>query len=295
VQAGFLTKLKDKVAIVTGSGRGIGRAIALAFAREGADVVALSRTQSEVMETATQVGALGRRALALEAGVSKKEDVERVVRSTMHEFGKVDVLVNNAGILGPVGPVVDNDVEEWIRTININLIGTFLCTKMVLPIMIERRRGKIINLSGGGATGPRPRFSAYAASKAAVVRFTETLAEEVKEFNIQVNAIAPGALSTRMHNQVLAVGEAAGDEELALSRRVKEGRGTPFEVPAGLAVFLASDESDGLTGRLISAVWDDWRGMSKERIEEIMGRELYTLRRIDDFFFTRTERQPGKK
>jgi len=258
-------------------------------------VVVLSRTQSEVAETATQVGALGRRALALKADISEKEDVERVVRSTVHEFGKVNILVNNAGILGPVGPVVDNDVEEWIKTVNINLIGTFLCSKMVLPVMIERRRGKIINLSGGGATGPRPRFSAYAASKAAVVRFTETLAEEVKEFNIQVNAIAPGALDTRMHDEVLAVGEAAGEKELALSRRVKEGRGTPFEVPADLAVFLASDESDGLTGRLISAVWDDWRSMSKEKIEEIMGRELYTLRRIDDFFFTHIERQPKKK
>jgi len=288
-------KLEDKVAIVTGSGRGIGKAIALAFAKEGADVVVLSRTQSEAAETATRVKALGRRALALKADVSKKEDVGRIVRSTVHEFGKVDVLVNNAGTLGPVGPAVDNDVEKWIKTVNINLIGTFLCSKMVLPIMINRRQGKIINLSGGGATGPRPRFSAYAASKAAVVRFTETLAEEVKEFNIQVNAIAPGALNTRMHDQVLAVGEAAGERELALSRRVKEGRGTPFELPTVLAVFLASDESNGLTGRLISAVWDDWRNMSKERIEEIMSRELYTLRRIDKVSFTPTERQPKKE
>jgi len=256
--------------------------------------VVLSRTQSEVAEPATQVGALGRRALALKVDVSKREDVKRMVRSTIHEFGKVDILVNNAGILGPVGPVVDNDVKEWIKTVNINLIGAFICTKMVLPIMIERRQGKIINLSGGGATGPRPRFSAYAASKAALVRFTETLAEEVKEFNIQVNAIAPGALNTRMHDQVLAVGEAAGERELALSRRVKNGKVTPFEVPAALAVFLASDESDGLTGRLISAVWDDQRGMSKERIEEIMSKELYTLRRIDDIFFTSTERQLKK-
>jgi len=247
-----------------------------------------------VAEPATQVGALGRRALALKVDVSKREDVKRMVRSTIHEFGKVDILVNNAGILGPVGPVVDNDVKEWIKTVNINLIGAFICTKMVLPIMIERRQGKIINLSGGGATGPRPRFSAYAASKAALVRFTETLAEEVKEFNIQVNAIAPGALNTRMHDQVLAVGEAAGERELALSRRVKNGKVTPFEVPAALAVFLASDESDGLTGRLISAVWDDQRGMSKERIEEIMSKELYTLRRIDDIFFTSTERQLKK-
>lgn len=278
-------KLKDKVAVVTGAGRGIGRAIALALAREGAGVVVVSRTPSEVEETAARIRALGRRALALRVDVSLLEDVERMVKSTIREFGRIDVLVNNAGILGPIGPLIENDVERWIETIKVNLIGTFLCCKAVLPVMVKQCKGKIINLSGGGAAYPRPRFSAYATSKAAVVRLTETLAEEVKEFNIEVNAIAPGAVYTRLHDQVLNVGSKAGRKDLEVSRRVKKTGGTLPEVFATLAVFLASDDSDGLTGRLISAVWDDWRDISKERIEKIMSRDLYTLRRIDGFLF----------
>lgn len=272
-------KLNDKVAIITGASRGIGRAIALAFAREGADVVVVSRKLSEVEETATQVRTLGRRALALRVDVSLMEDVESMVKSTLQEFGRIDVLVNNAGILGPVGPLVENDANHWVGTIRVNLIGTFLCCKAVLHIMIKQGGGKIINLSGGGAAYPHPRFSAYATSKAAVVRLTETLAEELKEFNIQVNAIAPGALNTRLQEEILAAGEVAGEKALAEAKKVKETGGTPLDVPAALAVFLASDESDGLTGKLISAVWDDWQNMGK-RVSEIMSSDLYTLRRV---------------
>lgn len=283
--ASFPMKLKDKVAIVTGAGRGIGRAIALAFAREGADVVVVSRTLSEVDETAVQASALGRRGLPLKVDVSRREDVESMVKSAVEEFGRIDVLVNNAGLLGPVGPLVENDVERWVDTINVNLTGTFLCCKAVLPIMIKQGGGKIINFSGGGAAYPRPRFSAYAASKAAVVRLTETLAEELKEFNIHVNAIAPGAINTRIQEEILAAGEVAGEKALAEAKKVRETGGTPSDVPAALAVFLASDESDGLTGKLISAVWDDWQSMGAERIKEIELKGLYTLRRIDGVFF----------
>lgn len=270
-------KLKNKIAIVTGAGRGIGRAIALAFAKEEADLIVVSRTLSEVMETAKQTEDLGRQALALRVDVSKWEDVDNMVNLTLQKFGKIDVLVNNAGILGPVGTLAENDANQWIKTVNVNLIGTFLCCRAILPIMIKQRKGKIINLSGGGALYPRPHFSAYATSKAAVVRLTETLAEETKKFNIQVNAIAPGAIKTRLHDQVLAAGEAAGGKALAESRKVKEKGGTPAELPVGLAVFLASDESNGLTGRVISAVWDNWQEMD-ERIPEIMSTDWYTSR-----------------
>ena len=272
-------KLKDKVAIVTGAGRGIGKAIALTFAEEGAHVVVVSRSLPEVMETAAQAEALGRHALALKVDVSKKEAVAHMVGSAVKEFGKIDILVNNAGIQGPIGLMVENDIEHWAETINVNLIGTFLCIKAVLPVMLKRRQGKIINLSGGGATSSRPHFSAYASSKAAVVRLTETLAEEVKVFNIQVNAIAPGAVNTRMLEQVLAAGDAAGEKTQAEAKKQLETGGTPPKKAAALAVFLASDESDGLTGRLISAVWDDWQGMVG-RIPEITASDLYTLRRI---------------
>lgn len=272
-------KLKDKVAIVTGAGRGIGKAIALAFSREGASVVVVSRTLTEVTETASEVQALGCRALPMKVDVSDREEVENMVSSVLQQFEKLDILVNNAGVQPPIGPVTENDPDQWLKTVIINLGGTFLCSRAVLPVMMKRRQGKIINLSGGGATSPRPYFTAYAVSKTAVVRFTETLAEEVKAYNIQVNAIAPGAVNTRMLEEVIAAGEIAGATALDGARRQMETGGTPPEKAAALVVFLASNESNGLTGRLISAVWDDWKGMAAQ-VEEIMTSELYTLRRV---------------
>jgi len=274
-------KLAGKAAIITGAGRGIGRAIALAFAQEGADMLVASRTLSEVADTAEEAQALGRRALALKVDVSNREEVERMVARALEEFGKVDILVNNAGVYGSIGPLADNDPEKWVQTVRINLFGSFFCARAVLPFMIRQRRGKIINLSGGGAASPLPNFSAYAASKAAIVRLTETLAEEVKGFSIQVNAIAPGAVNTRLMDEILAAGAAAGEEMLARTRRQKETGGVAPERAAALAVFLASEESNGLSGRLISAVWDDWQSMSS-RIEQIMASDLYTLRRVTE-------------
>jgi 3-oxoacyl-[acyl-carrier protein] reductase len=272
-------RLAGKAAVITGAGRGIGRAIALAFALEGADVLVASRTLSEVTATAEGVRALGRNALALNVDVSNREEVDRMVARGIEELGKVDILVNNAGTYGFIGPVADSDPEKWVQTVGVNLFGAFYCTRAVLPFMIRKRRGKIINLSGGGASSPLPNFSAYAASKAAIVRLTETLAQEVEEHNIQVNAIAPGAVNTALTDALLAAGPAAGEEMLAQARRQKEDGGVPPERAAALAVFLASEASDGLSGRLISAVWDDWENMNG-RIEQIMASDLYTLRRV---------------
>ncbi len=280
-------QLLDKVAIVTGGGRGIGRAIALAFAREGADVVVASRTPQEIEETAAEIQALGRRGLAVKADISQWDEVNHLVEETLSAFGRIDILVNNAGIQGPIGLLVENDVEEWVNTIRVNLAGTFFCIKAVLPHMIERRRGKIVNLSGGGATSPRPRFTAYAASKAAIVRLTETVAEEVRPFNIQVNAIAPGAVNTRMLEEVLAAGEAAGEAELAQARRRLEEGGTSPERAAELAVFLASSDSDGVTGKLISCVHDRWNQWDQGTLAILLTSELYTLRRIDPYNIAR--------
>ena len=275
-----MVKLGGKIAIVTGGGRGIGKAIALAFAREGADLILVSRTMSEVEKTAAEVRELGGRGLPVKADVSKRIDVTNMVNGAIEQFGIVDILVNNAGIQGPIGLMAESDVDNWIRTVNINLIGSYLCTRAVLPAMIRRKKGKIINLSGGGSTYPRPYFTAYSASKAAVVRLTESLAEEVRDFNIQVNAIAPGAVNTRMLAQVLGAGEAAGEKAFAEAKLIKERGGTPPELPAGLAVFLASSESNGLTGRLISAVHDDWHRIP-EQIPQIISSDIYTMRRIN--------------
>jgi 3-oxoacyl-[acyl-carrier protein] reductase len=271
-------RLGNKVAIVTGAGRGIGSAIALAFAREGADLVLTARTLHELEDTATQARAMGQRALALRADASHGQEVEAVVARALAQFGRIDILVNSAAVQPPIGPLWENDPDEWLRTIVVNVGGVFLFCWAVLPIMIRQGGGTIINLSGGGATSPRPYFSAYGASKAAVVRLTETLAQEAKEHNIQVNAIAPGAVDTRMTDQVLAAGAAAGERAVAEARRVKEERASP-RAAAELAVFLASGESAGLTGRLISAIWDDWRSLLSN-LDEVMASELYTLRRM---------------
>jgi len=274
-------RLRDKVAIITGGGRGIGKAIGLALAREAAHLVLAARTLPEVQAAVADVQALGCLALGVKADVSKPEDVEAMVASALAEFGRIDILVNNAAVQSPIGPLWENDPREWLRTILVNLGGVFLCCRTVIPAMIRQGGGKIINLSGGGAAEPRPYFSAYAASKSAIVRLTETLAEEVKGFNIQVNAIAPGAVNTRLTDEILAAGAAAGAEMLARAGRQKETGGVSPEKAAALAVFLASDESDGLTGRLISAVWDDWQSMNS-RIDQIMASDLYTLRRLTE-------------
>ena len=277
-------KLQGRVAVVTGGGRGIGEAIALAFAREGARLAIASRTPSELDQVASQINDLGGHVRAIPTDVSNSDDVARLFEVALATYGQVDILVNAAGVYGPIGPVWDVDPDAWIRAMRINLFGTFMCCHTVLPHMIERRQGKIVNFSGGGATSPLPRFTAYGVSKTAIVRLTETLAEEVKEYNIRANAVAPGAVNTRLQDDVLAAGERAGDL-LARIRKLKEtGQGgVPRELPAELVVFLASDDSHGLTGKLIAAPHDGWREWGSERIAEVMSAPWFTLRRMDPY------------
>ena len=273
-------ELKDKVSIITGGARGIGKAIAIAFAKEGSHLVLTSRTVSELKASQQEIENLSVAEVEIfPTDVCQPKEVKELVDFTLGKFATIDVLVNCAGIYGPIGLATDVDNEKWLQAIHINLYGTFLCIKTALPIMIKNRKGKVINFSGGGAVSPFPRFSAYAASKAAVVGLTRTLAEEVKECNIDINAIAPGAVNTRLLEQVLEAGEAAGKDFLAKAIKQKQEGGTPPEKAAELAVFLASSKSDGLTGRLISAVWDNWQEIP-EHVDKIAISDVYTMRRI---------------
>ena len=251
----------------------------MGLAREGARVVAAARTQTEIESTAREIASRWGEAIAVPVDVSNAPQVDAMARTALDRFGRIDVLVNNAGTFGPIGPLISNDSEAWVNTIMVNLVGTFLCTRAVMPGMVERRRGKIINLSGGGAASSRPNFTAYAASKAAIIRFTESVAKEVAEHNVQVNAMAPGPVFTRLTESILHAGEAAGTEALEEAYRQQRSGNPTLPDAVALAVFLASDESDGLSGRFISAVWDDWRSIPSQ-MRELASSDLYTLRRV---------------
>src|SRR3989338_4832012 len=275
--------LKNRTALITGASQGLGAAIAHAYVKAGANIMICGRNGtalSKAREDLAQRAASNQIVASETADVSNPDDVKRLVDKTLELFPKVDILVNNAGIYGPKGVVEEVNWQEWLNAFEINLFGSILMCRLLLPHFKSLRYGKIINLSGGGATNPLPHLSAYAASKAAVVRFAETRAEEVRPYHIDVNSIAPGALNTRLLDEVIEAGpEKVGAAFYEKSLKQKAEGGISPEKGADLAVFLASSASDGITGKLISAIWDPWESFS-ERIEELQASDIYTLRRI---------------
>lgn len=273
--------LKGMVAIVTGGAGGVGSAIALALVCEGARVVIIGRRAPGVrravaeIASATSAGSV----VGIVGDVSQERRVRAMVRSVAKRYGRIDILVNCAAIQAPIGPFVTSEWREWRTNIETNLFGTVLMCRAVAPLMARRRAGSIINFSGGGSTSSRPNFSAYAVAKTGVVRFTEVLADELASHGVRANAVAPGAVKTKMLGEILAAGRRAGESELASVRRKVAAGGDSAENAAGLVVFLASKRSEGLTGRLVSAVWDPWKSWNRRAIERIMKSDRYTLRR----------------
>jgi NAD(P)-dependent dehydrogenase (short-subunit alcohol dehydrogenase family) len=276
-------KVKNLVTVVTGASQGLGKEIAREFVKEGAHVALCARDEKLIDATLDDLNVFksaDQQIYAAPCDVSVEADVAQFFDAVRSRLGRVNVLVNNAGVYGPKGASENVNFLEWTRAIEINLYGTFLPCRFVIPEMKELRRGKIINLSGGGATAPLPRISAYAASKAAVLRLTETLAEELRDFSIDANAIAPGALNTRLLEEVLSAGpEAVGKEFYQKSLKQRESGGVPLEKAARLCIYLASETSDGITGKLISAQWDPWENLHAFR-EQLTNSDIYTLRRI---------------
>ncbi len=275
--------LAGRTALITGATQGLGLEIAHAYLRSGAQGVYICGRNAGALETALgelRGGCDAAQQVAGEvADVSDADDVQRLVSGAMSALGGVTILVNNAGVYGPKGSVAQVEWLDWVRTIEINLLGSVLLARALVDHFVQRGYGKVVQLSGGGATAPLPSLSAYAASKSAVVRFTETLALELREHGVDVNALAPGALNTRMLDEVLEAGPERIDPayyERALQQQATGG--VPLARGAELAVFLGSAASDGISGKLISAVWDPWTELANH-LDDLAG-DVYTLRRI---------------
>jgi NAD(P)-dependent dehydrogenase (short-subunit alcohol dehydrogenase family) len=275
--------LKDRVAIITGANQGLGETIARSFVQAGANMMLCARDESRLASVVANLRSLcnpDQRVESMCADVSKADDVTGLVTTALVAFPQIHILVNNAGVYGPKGPIDDVDWDEWVQAVEINLFGSILTARALLPHFRAHHYGKIIQLSGGGATSPLPFISAYATAKAGIVRFMETLAEEMKSEGVDVNSIAPGALNTRLLDEVLEAGPAkVGKSFYERALKQKAEGGAPLERGADLAVFLASAASDGLTGKLISAIWDPWEHFP-QHMDDLQNTDIYTLRRI---------------
>jgi NAD(P)-dependent dehydrogenase (short-subunit alcohol dehydrogenase family) len=246
-------QLGGKIALVTGAGRGIGKAIAIGFARAGADIIAVSRTLTEIEETARTANLAGRRALAIQADVSRVEDVERLAQQVRRHFGRLDILVNNAALrMNHLGkkdsyyiPFVNLTIDDWDSTINVNLRGPFLCIKELLPLIRTNGAGSIINISAGGGKRGMPGRVPYCASKFGLEGLTQSLALEFQSFNIAVNALSPGKHS-------ILTDEAKRDQ----LQRTPAALFMRPEMMLAPAIFLAIQDGHGTTGQHIEAL--DW-------------------------------------
>jgi 3-oxoacyl-[acyl-carrier protein] reductase len=260
-------------AIVTGASRGLGSAIARTMWRRGASLLLVARSQTglDVLRgELVSCGGRGQEVSVVATDLASPGAAAVIVEAARHRWDRLDALVNNAAILGPVGYAWENDWQAWRQTIQVDLLAAVDLCRLCVPWMMGYGRGKIVNLSGGGAARPRPGFSAYGTAKAGLVRFSETLAEEVRSANIQVNCVAPGALPTAMLEEALA-----GHRR---SHGAPPGDSQAIQRAAELCALLASPASGTITGKLISAVWDPWRELAEGWGD--LDPDAYTLRRI---------------
>ena len=272
-----MSTLAGRTVVVTGGSMGIGYACAEAALSAGANVVLAARGESTLVAAADRLDA--QRVLARTCDVSDEVQVDALFDAAIERFGAVHGVLHAAAVIGPIGEVMEVAADEWLGAVRVDLFGAFLVARAAARVMRAAGGGKIVLLSGGGATAAFPRYSAYACSKAGVVRLAETLAVELAPYGIEVNALAPGFVTTRMHEATLAAGTRAGEAYLQRTQQELERGGIPVEVAAAAAVFLLSSDSDGITGRLLAAPWDDWRSWP-QHAEELRDSDLFTLRRI---------------
>jgi NAD(P)-dependent dehydrogenase (short-subunit alcohol dehydrogenase family) len=273
----MMIDLSGQVALVTGGGRGIGRAIAVSLAREGASVAVLARSADQLRETVATITAAGGHALAFPADVTDRPGVEAVVAQVESELGPINLLVNNAGVGGPIGPLAETDPDARWRCMEVNLRGPLVCSRAVLPGMLARRRGRIVNVASGAGTRDKPYLSAYVTSKAALIRLTENLAAELQGSGVRVFAIQPGTVRTAMTESALNSEEALRYLPW-LAQLFEQGQDLPPKRAAELVVFLASGRADGLSGRFLAVEW----GVEAlaDRANELANGDALTLRLV---------------
>ena len=275
-------KAKNKNVIITGGTVGFGKALAEKFLSEGANVSICSRNEQQLFDTQSELLSKFPNQIILvkKCDVSIEKDVKEFIAYSLDTFKTIHVLILNAGVYGPMGPIETVSLDEWRKSIDINLFGVLLPCRELIPHFKQNKYGKIIVLSGGGATNPMPNLSSYATAKAAVVRLVETLSKELSSYNVDINAIAPGAMSTRMIEQVIDAGpEIVGDEFFKKNQNWKQNGATSMELGTNLTVYLSSDDSNGVTGKLISAQWDDWKNFGNH-LNDLQNSDIYTIRRI---------------
>ena len=275
-------KAKNKNVLITGGTVGFGKALAEKFLSEGANVSICSRNEQQLFDTQSELLSKFPNQIILvkKCDVSIEKDVKEFISYSLDTFKTIHVLILNAGVYGPMGPIETVSLDEWRKSIDINLFGVLLPCRELIPHFKQNKYGKIIVLSGGGATNPMPNLSSYATAKAAVVRLVETLSKELSSYNVDINAIAPGAMSTRMIQQVIDAGpEIVGDEFFKKNQNWKQNGATSMALGTNLAVYLSSDDSNGVTGKLISAQWDDWKNFGNH-LDDLQNSDIYTIRRI---------------
>ena len=267
--------LTNKNILITGAGRGIGKRLAMGLAAKGARVGLLARSKAEIDLAKLEIEHGGGQALHLRADVRELEQLQAAAERMRVHWGPIDILIAAAGVQGPIGPFLETSSKAWCETIETNLFGVMNSIRVVLGPMIERRSGKVIVLSGGGSLTPRPNFSAYSASKTAVVRFVETIAVEANDHNVQINCMSPGGSYTSMTDEILHAGDKAGWKEIDEATSIRTTGGVQADRQIQLAAFLSSEASNHITGKVVH-VNDDWKKLERSTVNP----ELYTLRRV---------------
>jgi 3-oxoacyl-[acyl-carrier protein] reductase len=269
-------KLDERVCVVTGGTGVIGRAIVASFKDEGARVVAVGHQAEHVADVKRDLGVDG-----FVADVASETDVTAMMKHIEETYGRIDVLVTAAGTYGEIGTILQCEPDAWMQAIRVNLLGTMMILKYAIPLLQKSAHGRVIAFAGGG-DGPLPRFTSYAASKGAVIRFVESVAEELRPLGIAINAISPGLVNSGFVKEILRVGEErAGKEKFQDAQAQVAGTGgsVPPDRAGALAVFLASGASGDLTGKNLSAIWDRWETFPGH-LEDMMRSDVYNWRRI---------------